>query len=226
LDNNSKERLLYGNWEYDDDPSSLIDYERILDCFTNDFKSLEGQKYITADVARLGSDRIVIGLWNGFRVKIYSFSKERLDKTGEFIENIRKQNSIPKSNVLCDEDGVGGGLVDFMKYKGFVNNSVPLVNPMTNEPENYSNLKSQCYFRLAQRINDGGLFIECDESVKALIIEELEQVKQYNMDKDVKKQVVPKDKVKLVLGRSPDFSDMLMMREYFELQPHWGILVA
>jgi phage terminase large subunit len=39
------------------------------------------------------------------------------------------------------------------------------------------------------------------------------------MDKDGKRQVLPKDKVKEIIGRSPDFADTLMMREYFELAP-------
>ena len=43
--------------------------------------------------------------------------------------------------------------------------------------------------------------------------------KQYNMDKDGKKMVLPKDKVKENIGRSPDFSDMMMMRAYFDYKP-------
>ena len=39
------------------------------------------------------------------------------------------------------------------------------------------------------------------------------------MDKDGKRTVLPKDKVKDILGRSPDFADTLMMREWFELRP-------
>ena len=35
----------------------------------------------------------------------------------------------------------------------------------------------------------------------------------------MKKGVVPKDKVKEMLGRSPDFADTIMMREWFELKP-------
>jgi phage terminase large subunit len=50
-----------------------------------------------------------------------------------------------------------------------------------------------------------------------LIIEELEWVKQYEMDKDGKKRVLPKEKIKEAIGRSPDFADMLMMREWFEI---------
>ena len=50
------------------------------------------------------------------------------------------------------------------------------------------------------------------------IIQELEQVKQHNMDKDGKKAIIPKDKVKEAIGRSPDFSDALMMRMWFEFE--------
>lgn len=225
LDKNSRERLLYGNWEYDDDPSALIQYEKILDCFTNDFEHLKGKKYITSDLARLGGDRIIEIVWDGFRAKVKWWKKEKLNVTGAIIEDDRKRLGITKSSVLCDEDGLGGGLVDYEGYVGFVNNAKPIDNPKTLKPENYANLKSQCYYRLAERINNGGLFIECDEDVKDLIIQELEQVKQYNMDKDGKKQVLPKDKVKEIIGRSPDFADALMMREWFELKPDFGLRV-
>jgi hypothetical protein len=111
--------------------------------------------------------------------------------------------------------------MDILGCKGFVNNSVALPNPLKPlEKENYANLKSQCYYRLADRINKDGLYIDCkDPNMKASIIQELEQVKQYNMDKDGKRAIMPKDKVKEVLGRSPDFSDTLMMREWFDLSP-------
>ncbi len=219
LDNNSRERLLYGNWEYDDDPTALIDYDKILDCFTNDFVS-GGEKYITCDVARFGSDKTVIGIWSGYRVNMVSYSGLSVSETASKIKELQARHSIPNSKTVADEDGVGGGVVDILGCKGFVNNSRALDNPLTGMNENYVNLKSQCYYRLADRINKGELFIDCqDITVKKLIIEELEQVKQYNMDKDSKRAVMPKDKVKEVLGRSPDFSDTLMMREYFDLTP-------
>jgi phage terminase large subunit len=214
------ERLLNGNFEYDDDPAALIPYDKIIDCFSNDFDTLRGEKFITADLARLGGDKIIVGVWNGWRVKIHAYQKQRLNVTGAAIEEHRKKAGISKSNVVCDDDGLGGGVVDYEGYKGFVNNSRALPNPQTFEDENYHNLKSQCYYRLAERINKGGLYIECDDpETKRLIIQELEQVKQHNMDKDGKRQVLPKDKVKEIIGRSPDFADTLMMREYFELAP-------
>lgn len=227
LDENSKQRLLYGNWEYDDDPAALIDYEKILDCFTNDFIET-GDNYISADIARFGSDSTVIAVWSGWRVKIFRYNGKSIDEVANIIKDLQARYNVSNSNTIADEDGVGGGVVDILKCKGFVNNSRALPNPIAPAkdkngnvlPENYDNLKSQCYYRLAERINKSGVFIECtDVSMREYIISELEQVKQHDMDKDGKKKVVPKDKVKELIGRSPDYSDALMMREWFDLKP-------
>lgn len=219
LDKNSKQRLLYGNWEYDDDPSVLIDYDKIIDCFTNDYVE-EGRKYLTVDVARFGSDKTIIGLWSGRRVKLFRYKYLGVDEVANKVKEFQQLHGIPNSCTVADEDGVGGGVVDILKCKGFVNNSKPLPNPVTRQDENYSNLKSQCYYRLANSINNGEVYIEVqDDEMRQEVIEELEQVKQHNMDKDGKRQVVPKDKVKELIGRSPDYSDTLMMREYFDLKP-------
>lgn len=211
------ERLLNGNFEYDDDPAALISYDKILDCFSNEFVP-EGEKYITCDVARFGSDSTVIGVWSGYRVKLIQYRGKSVSEVADIIRGLQRQHQIPASRTIADEDGVGGGVVDILKCKGFVNNSRPHPNPVTRIDDNYANLKSQCYYRLAERINAGGLYIDCkDTKMKADIIQELEQVKQHNMDKDGKKQILPKDKVKELIGRSPDYSDTLMMREFFEL---------
>jgi phage terminase large subunit len=213
------ERLLYGNFEYDDDPSALIDYDKIIDCFTNAYIPT-GTKRLTVDVARFGSDKTVIALWDGWRVKILSYKGLSVSETAAKVKEFQNNYHVSNSNTIADEDGVGGGVVDILGCKGFVNNSRALPNPITFEDDNYYNLKSQCYYRLAERINKGELFIDCEEpGMKKDIIQELEQVKQHNMDKDGKKQVLPKDKIKELIGRSPDFADTLMMREWFELAP-------
>ncbi len=220
-----RKRLLGGEWEFDDAADLLIDYEKMLDCFSN-FSVPPGRRCMTVDLARLGGDRIVQIEWEGFIGTVTWWQREKLDETGRKIENTRVRNGIGKSDVLCDEDGLGGGVVDYEKFKGFVNNSSPLPSPDgqlddKGNPikENFDNLKSQCSFRMADRINKNGIYLKCDEEIKQLIIEEMEQVKQKNLDSDLKKGVVPKDKMKEALGRSPDFWDAIMMREYFELKP-------
>lgn len=231
LTDRDRERLLEGNWEYAEDNDSLIDYDKILDIFSNNHVP-EGHKYITADIARLGGDRIVCIMWKGWRGKVIWWRKEKITKSATYIESARFKHECGKSDVLIDADGMGVGMEDFMAYKGFVNNSKPLsssVNPDRDKsgkpvPENFDMLKSQCYYHLANRINNNGLYLECeDENTQRLIIEELEQVRQKELDSDLKKGVVPKDKVKEVLGRSPDFADAIMMRAWFDLKPKFVV---
>jgi hypothetical protein len=224
LDSVSKERLLFGNWEYLDDPAQLIDYDKILDSFSNTFVAI-GDSYITCDVARFGNDSTVIGIWSGFRVRFYQFNGKSVVEVAELIKNFATEHKVPTSNIVCDEDGVGGGVVDILRCKGFVNNSSPLVNPVTRQKENFDNLKSQCYYKLADMVNKAELYIQADGKQKQTIIQELEQVKQKSVDNDMKKGVIPKDKVKAAIGRSPDFSDCLAMRMFFEYSPRFQVSV-
>lgn len=214
LNANQKERLLKGNWEYDDDPAAMCEYDKILEMFTNDFSELGGKKYITADVARLGSDKMVIGLWEGMRlVMVKTFAKSLITESHAYIDGLRKQHSIPLGNVICDEDGVGGGLVDLLGCKGFLNGSKPF------KGENYTNLQSQCAYKLAELVNTNKIFFSTKDTVmQQEVIEELEQLKQKDIDGEGKKGIVPKDEVKELLGRSPDYRDMLLMRMYWEFK--------
>jgi len=217
LDDNSKQRLYYGNWEYDNDPAKLIDYEKIQNIFTNEFIE-GGQKYISADIARFGSDKMVIMVWSGFRViDMFTLGKSSVTETAQAIRDLANKHSVPLSNIIADEDGVGGGVVDILKCKGFVNNSKPL--PVEGQIVQYQNLKTQCYFKLAEMIQTDRVFVLCKEStIVDDITKELEQVKRDKIDSDGKLQLLSKEKVKSFIGRSPDYSDALMMRMYFEFQ--------
>lgn len=216
LDRLSKERLLYGNWEYDASDTNLINYDAILNLFTQ--KGKEGENYITCDVARFGSDKTVIMVFYGLQViRIKTFDKSSVVEVADEIRRLQTEYSVNLHNIIVDEDGVGGGVKDILRCKGFVNNSKPLKN------ENYQNLKTQCYYKLSDLINKGQIGIDTkDINIRQYIIEELEQVCMHNPDKDNKLQIVPKDTVKAILGRSPDFSDALAMRCYYEIDSNYG----
>jgi hypothetical protein len=215
LDKNSQERLLHGNWEYDNDPAKLFEYESLTDMFTNEHAEA-GKKYLTVDVARFGQDKTVIIEWDGLRAtNIRIIQQNSIESLVNEIKDISRVQSIPRSAILVDEDGVGGGVVDFLKCKGFVNGSKAIKE--RGRDTNFSNLKSQCYFKLAEYVNNSKIFVSCIQDVKELLIEELEVVKAKDIDKDNKLAVEGKDKVKDLLGRSPDISDALMMRMYFEI---------
>jgi hypothetical protein len=217
LDENSKQRLYYGNWEFDNDPARLIDFDKIQNIFTNDFVDA-GDMYISADIARYGSDKMVILVWSGFRViEIFTLDKSSITETAEAIKSLMNKHRVPLSNVIADEDGVGGGVVDIVRCKGFVNNSKALKEENNNVE--YQNLKTQCYYKLAELIQSNKLFIDCNNAdTQDVITKELEQVKRDKIDQDGKLRILPKEKVKELIGHSPDYSDALAMRFYFDLK--------
>lgn len=235
-----KQRLLKGNWEYDDDPGALITYDPIVDLFTNSLEEEDlAGRWMTIDVARFGQDKTVIKCWHGWEVyKIFVFRKQSIETTKLKVRQIAENERIPYSHIIADEDGVGGGLVDGLQgIKGFIANSSPLETEEEKEARkkednparpNYSNLKTQCAYILADRVNNHRASIKLDivtdeedmnpTAVKQLIIQELEQIREKNPDSDTKRQLVPKEDVKETIGRSPDFSDNMIMRAYFELR--------
>ncbi len=229
LDKNSVQRLYYGNWEYDDDPSALIDTDAIADYFNPIHIPRGGTKYLTIDVARKGKDKTVFRVWEGFLcTHRYEIPEDEIPPQVEKAKEIQRNHGISNSCTIADEDGVGGGFVDMLRCKGFINNLTPIKELVgdTKITPNYKNLKSQCAIRMANKIQNRQAGELCNDSlVRDRTSEEMEQVKIYNMDKDVKLTVLPKEKIKDLIGRSTDDWDSIMMRYYFELQPKRSIRI-
>tara|TARA_B110000495_G_scaffold33223_1_gene25978 strand:- start:12739 stop:14049 length:1311 start_codon:yes stop_codon:yes gene_type:complete len=216
LDEISKQRLLFGNWEYDTTNDSLINYDSIINLFGS--QGMDGRKYITCDVARFGADKTVIMVWSGLHIEyIKTIDKSAIDVVVTQLKMLQQKYSVNLNDIILDEDGVGGGAKDYMRCRGFVNNSKALLG------ENYQNLKTQCYYKLADLINKGQIGISCDDvNIEKNIIEELEQVRSKDQDKDNKLKLIPKDTIKDILGRSPDYADAMAMRMYYEIDGNFG----
>jgi phage terminase large subunit len=209
-------RLLEGNWEYDDDPATLIDYDTIVNIFTNAFVKPSGRRYITADVARFGKDKSIIRVWDGLKVILrVQLEKKKTTEVAAEIRKLATSLSVPMANVIIDEDGIGGGVVDLLPgCKGFIANS----SPVNMKPgENYATLKDQCGFKLQETITQIWE-PNCDPIVQEKLTEELEQLKQKDMDTEGKRRLVPKEYIIGLIGRSPDDMDTYIMRMYFELK--------
>lgn len=219
-------RLLLGDWEYSDDDLALFIYDALNDLFTN-APDTDKTGYLICDAARFGRDKAVIFRFEGLTaVEVHFWEKSSMPKLETELLLMAQTHHIPMSHVLVDEDGIGGGIVDHLKCKGFVGNSAP-IEPKTKreikEVEykvNYQNLRSQCYYELGDKVNSRLMSIITDsETVKDTIIEECEQIKARDVDTEGKLRVIAKDDIKAAIGRSPDFADTMMMRMYFEVKP-------
>jgi len=225
LDTKNRERLLNGNWEYDDDPTKIFDYDKIIDMFTLDAE--RGNKYCIVDQAGFGRDCCIVTFWDGLfvteAIKMDNISSSELD------EMLLKRR-IPRSNCLVDEVGVGFGLVKELDgIIGFVANASPLKKLKKETPEdkvlhNYKNLRSQCWFVLADYVNSGriGIYRNLSIEIKNMLVEDLEVMKQMDEDKDTTLRVISKKELKDTgaLNRSTDAGDVWMMRMFFEINPN------
>lgn len=222
LSPNEKERLLYGNWEYEDNPNALFEYEDILSLYMNNHVQSIGNEYITADIAYTGADKFVLGYWRG-NVLCDILAIDKIDQTSisKTINDFRfkevkgePKRNVPIKNVIYDADGLkmfvrqsakSGHLAGATQFH---NGSRPL--KIKGQTENFSNLKTQCAFKLAEMVKNKEIFIRTTD-YRDEIIQEFQKILKNPLKDDEKISLQSKDEVRKTLQRSPDFWDMINM---------------
>ena len=233
-DEDTRRQLLEGRWKVSASPNDVFDHGSFMETF-DPFKEVNKKgKYITADIAMKGSNKLVVGYWEGMElVDIEIMDKSDGKQVIDLINRMAQKYSVENRYICYDADGVGS-YVD-----GFIKGAVPFnggVAPMaTKDPasgklikENYYNLKTQCYYRMGDRTNRGEVKISnvCGNkmynnsmTVKQRFLFERKAIKRDKVDSDGKLKIIGKDEMKTKLnGDSPDLMDMFMMREVFELK--------
>lgn len=224
LPEDEKSRLLDGNWKYVVNENDLILPEKLRDTFTNSFIKM-GEPAITADIAFRGSDKFVVCVWAGFKlIHMEIHDKVDPDEVERIIKELAERYKVPRSRIVYDADGLGHYL------KGYLKGAIPFHNggkpiEVEGEKENYIHLKSQCFYKFAERINDSGYYFPDfvtqttygDKSIRELIESERKAIKRDKADSDGKLKLIPKEQMKSILGHSPDIMDSFMMRERLEL---------
>ena len=234
-----EERLRYldGNWKIKLDGNMLADFDKIEGMINYTPIQAPG-RFITCDAAAHGRDLMVIFVWFGWcvvAISIQTKSDPRLI-AGE-IEKLRIKYNVPRNKVVIDSDGVGNDVVKLGNYLAFHGGAKCLYDSTINKREAYKNLKTQCFYRIANRINRlelgfqltyDSVFVDGKQTdsivLKSKVIKVTELIKRHwrairkkNMDNEGKIQINSKDEQKIILmDESPDFADTTMMREYFE----------
>lgn len=211
----ARQRLLHGNFDYDDDIAALCDFGAINDVFTNDHV-LPGEKAISADLAMQGRDSFIAGEWSGMICRVaIDKPKAKGKEIEDDIKNLMVSGGIGRSQVIVDSDGLGAYLESYLTGIKEFHAGAKAIDSLK-----YANLKSECAYKLAEMINKRELKIICDSVQREKITEELGQLKEADIDADEKrKRIISKDKMKEALQRSPDYLDMLLMKMYFHVKP-------
>jgi hypothetical protein len=228
-------RLLGGNWKAKPNAQDIYDYPSFLGCFDNIRDVDRKGKYITADIAMKGSNKFVVGYWEGFElmdlcIMDKSDGKDVINKISDFA----KKYSVNNQYICYDADGVGSFVDGFVRGAIPFNGGTPAIQVRdqvsgTKIKENYFNLKTQCYYRSGDRVARGELKInervatmmyDNTMTVRQRFLFERKAIKRDKIDMDGKLRIIPKEEMKAKLnGESPDLLDMLMMREIFDLKP-------
>ena len=217
-------RLLLGDWDYEDDPLALMVYDAIVDLFTNDYlRPDETKRRLICDVALHGSDLFRVGVFYGdVLVEHFYMPKSGGKQVVVKIKAAQARHQIRAHHVLYDADGVGGFIGDVGGFIpgaiAFHGNGSPIKRKSDKFTE-YGNLKAQCGYLLAEKINEGQMYAAAivDETDREMLSEELAQIKRDKEATDGKLRLRRKELVHDDLGRSPDFADLFLMKQWFDI---------
>ncbi len=222
LDEKSKQRLLFGNWDYLDSEKNLFSYASLVDVFSNTIDK-GTDRYLIVDIADDGTDQTIFSFWEGLE----EYHREEFDhlNTEGIIQKIRQYASdekIPYSHIAVDAIGVGAGVASSSLLDGIIgfkssyapiktdDNIIQLPNVNYTKTaslvSDFKNLRSQCIFTLSDKVNRHLIASKVQGRQKEVIIEEL-SVYQDTTKNDGKRQATGKEEVKGIIGRSPDASD-------------------
>lgn len=222
--------------EYLDNQGSLFRYDSLVDVFSNTIVKRIDDKYLIADIADDGSDKTIFSFWDSLE-EYRREEFERLNTEG-IIAKLREyatQDKIPYSHICVDSIGVGAGVASSSLLDGVVGFKssyqpfktdqdivrLPYVHylnhPLKPLVSDYKNLRSQCLFTLSHLVNNHKIASRVTGWQKEVIIEELFNYQDESKG-DGKRMPTPKEKIKEIIGRSPDHSDTWIMRMYFEIK--------
>ncbi len=217
IDKVQRLRLRDGEWEYNTDEYDLCTPEAIEDLFYNEHAK-RGKKALSSDIALQGKDKFTLLYADGMRTKIIS----SIDKCGgkEILELIKKKASelkVPRSQIVFDGDGVGGFLKEFLVVSNsFHNNGSPVGKHQKIE---FSNLKTQCAYKLAEMVEARELYIDCDDiDLQDRIKREFKCLKR-DPKQTGKLALIKKEIMKEYNnGDSTDYLDLFIMLMYFYIK--------
>lgn len=227
-----KEWLIYseGEWGDVDSENKVFKDETVIDIFTNSFVQPTGQRFITADIAHT-NDKFIILVWDGWRViEAYEYRGVEPSEVILKLKEMANRHAVPIRNIAYDASGIGSYVRGWLQNAvAFYGGAAPMEERVPRKLKDfqviikgpgYANMRAQCFFYLAEKIESCEVYWgPRDPDTHIEIIEDLSAIKTVNLQDSTKVKLIPKDEIKRMLGRSPDYGDALSMRAIFELVP-------
>lgn len=217
--------------EYGDGSTRLFDPIAVEQMFTITIDNKDDTPYFIVDPAGQGEDTTASARWVGME----AWLGQDKDMSSDDIENMvlitESQYQIPRKNVMLDGVGLGDSIADRGRLKGctvFKGSFAPVktdkdiskaidtgIHNLKPTKSDFLNLRAQTYFALANAISARRIKVHCT-------VEQAENIKRelnatVELEGKGKTQLIPKEDVKRIVGHSPDLSDVLAMRMYYDI---------
>ena len=216
-DESMKQRLLYGNWDYEIVSNQLVLTQWLENQIVNNYNPAEKKKG-AVDVAREGGDSTVASVWVGNTLvwleKINVPIMGNVDISGAIAQKLIQfysQWGVGYEDIEIDAVGVGGGVVDAMRRQGWYVNSYKGGEGVESKEEftDYKNLRTYSYWQFRVGVQKGEIFIHKDCPFREELFRDFTAHEYEINDKMI--ILLEKEQVKRKIGRSPDYSDAVVM---------------
>lgn len=152
------QQLLEGNWNVspDEDLDAPIPSDLANQVFINDAK-INGDKWITCDLADTGTDNFLCLVWDGFHViDVLILGQTTPRQNAEELETLAEKHNIANSHIIYD--AIRGTYIN-----DYIPEAIPFFSyarPMGMYSRGVRQLKDECYMRLIEMIKRGDISFE------------------------------------------------------------------
>lgn len=211
IDENSWRREFYGD-EIDDENAGVL-FSSILLTSAPKFLRRNNEGYaIGIDCSGLGKDSNVIVVRN--QNEILDIVEKKVASNAELCSTVRglimTHGKGNLSHIAIDE-AYGLDLHERLTESG-INATIVPFGGKANNPA-YANRRAEMYINMKKGIEEYGLKGMTEELHREL------QATKYILNNNGKIQIIPKDAIKLNIGRSPDIADALALTYIQEIIP-------
>lgn len=224
----ARARDLGACWEYDSVGTDLIKQENMDAFYRTPYKTGDGIRRVSCDVAFEGGDSLVMWLWIGDHIADVFVSKMNSRESVKVVKGKLLDWHVREENFTYDLNGVG------QAFKGFFEKAVPFNNREAVDPKYkhiYANMKSMAAYKFADRLKNCEMSIErslldrrfsgkgfTESTLREILNTERKAIKQSGGDSPDGWTLIKKSEMKKLVGHSPDFIEGLLMHEIFGIK--------
>lgn len=211
IDDKMYRQEMLGEMVDDSDAGTIFSMDLLTTASQKCFNDVDGYA-IGIDCSGLGKDSNVIIVRNQSKIlDIIERTTISENEMAHLVKSIVDTRGADKLSHICIDEAFGLGLNERLRELGLFSTLVPFAGTPTNKA--FANKRAEMYMNLKKGIETNGL-----SGINEELFRELQATK-YILNNSNKIQLIPKEEIKLNIGRSPDLADALALTYYRPIIP-------